>query len=203
MTSVSPRCLNPIELMTVAHCSPAFGRARGAGHDACDQLVKHAIPAARKAGVRVIWVNWGLTDDDLDNIGPAVTRAFGFQGTMNGESIALDKYGDFRYKGGDQQLEDGQPKKKFAGLGQPGGTVPDPASGRDVDAGRLLMRDQWNTELYGALKDLWEEGRHREGRSDVWVHKNRMSALWGSGTDLERYLEGEGIKTLLFAGVSS
>lgn len=133
---------------------------------------------------------------------PAVTRAFGFEGRMNGETVALDKYGDFRYKGGDQQLEDGKAGKKYSGLGKECGVVPDPVSGCKVDAGKLLVRDQWNTELFGPLKGLWEERREMEGRSDVWVHKNRMSGLWGSGSELEGFLEGNGIRTLLFTGVS-
>ena len=39
--------------------------------------------------------------------------------------------------------------------------------------------------------------------TDVWVHKNRMSALWGAGTELEMFLEKEGIRTLLLTGVNT
>lgn len=133
---------------------------------------------------------------------PAVIRAFGFEGTMNDEHVALDKYGDFRYKGGDQQLEDGKAGKKYSGLGRECGVVPDPESAGNVDAGRLLVRGQWNSELFGPLGKMYEEGRTLERREDVWVHKNRMSGLWGTGSELEGYLEREGIKTLLFTGVS-
>lgn len=133
---------------------------------------------------------------------PGVTRAFGFEGTMNSESVALDKYGDFRYKGGDKQLEDGKAGKKYSGLGRACGVVPDPVSGDDVDAGRLLMIGEWNSELFGPLDGLWEEGRELGERGDVWIHKNRMSGLWGTGSELEGYLEKEGIKTLMFTGVS-
>lgn len=132
---------------------------------------------------------------------PAVTRAFGFEGTMNGKPVPMDKYGDFRYKGGDQQLEDGKAGKKYSGLGRECGVVPDPVSGGDVDAGKLLMRDQWNSDLFEPLGKLYEEGKKLEGRSDIWVHKNRMSGLWGSGTALEEVLEKEGIRTLLCTGV--
>jgi nicotinamidase-related amidase len=59
--------------------SEAFGRdQKGPGHAACEQLVKYAIPAARKAGIRVIWVNWGLTEEEAKEMPPAVKRAFGF-----------------------------------------------------------------------------------------------------------------------------
>lgn len=121
---------------------------------------------------------------------------------MNDKRIALDKYGDSRYKGGDQQLEDGEAGKKYSGLGSDGGVVPDPVSGGNVDAGRLLVRDQWNSELYAPLMRLWEEGKNLKERNDVWIHKNRMSGLWGSESELEKFLEKEGIRTLLFTGVS-
>lgn len=132
---------------------------------------------------------------------PAVTRAFGFEGIMNDGPVALDKYGDFRFKGGDQQLEDGKAGKKYSGLGRECGLVPDPESGGDVDAGRLLMRGQWNSELFGPLGKMFEEGKKLERREDVWVHKNRMSGLSGTRSELEQYLDGEGIKTLFFTGV--
>jgi len=45
--------------------SEAFGRKKGGGHAALEQLVEHAIPAARKAGIKVIWLNWGLTDEEV------------------------------------------------------------------------------------------------------------------------------------------
>ncbi len=37
--------------------------------------------------------------------------------------------------------------------------------------GRLLMRDQYNSELYGPLQILYEEGK--AAGTDVWIHKNR------------------------------
>lgn len=37
--------------------------------------------------------------------------------------------------------------------------------------GRLLMRGEFNSDLYGPLQNLYEEGR-RDG-TDVWIHKNR------------------------------
>ena len=37
--------------------------------------------------------------------------------------------------------------------------------------GRLLMRDQYNTELYGPLQHMYLEGK--EKGTDVWIHKNR------------------------------
>ena len=37
--------------------------------------------------------------------------------------------------------------------------------------GRLLMRDQYNSQLYGPLQHMYEQGK-AEG-TDVWIHKNR------------------------------
>jgi nicotinamidase-related amidase len=68
----------------------------------------------------------------------------------------------------------------------------------------LLMRDQWNAGLYGPLVGVYEEGRELEGgREDVWIHKNRMSALWADKTTLGEFLEQQGIRSLLFSGVNT
>ena len=40
-------------------------------------------------------------------------------------------------------------------------------------------------------------------REDVWIHKNRMSGLWGGETACTKYLESQNIRTLLFAGVNT
>ena len=37
--------------------------------------------------------------------------------------------------------------------------------------GRLLMRGEYNSALYGPLQHLYEEGRAHG--TDVWIHKNR------------------------------
>lgn len=84
--------------------STALGRpSTSNGLKAQAQLLEHAIPAARKAGIRVIWLNWGLTDDDLATMPPATLRAFGFEtvlasqfGKANGpgsKDAAIDSHG--------------------------------------------------------------------------------------------------------------
>ena len=66
------------------------------------------------------------------------------------------------------------------------------------------MRDQWNSGLYGPLVGVYEEGKGLGvGREDVWIHKNRMSALWSDRSALGEFLEGEGIRSLLFSGVNT
>lgn len=70
-----------------------------------------------------------------------------------------------------------------------------------VPGGRLLFRDTWNAELYGGLQAMYEAGK--KAGTDVWIHKNRMSGLWGVSTLLQTYLEAEGIRTLFFTGVNT
>ncbi|KAK5128043.1 hypothetical protein LTR85_005160 [Meristemomyces frigidus] len=196
--------------------SAAFGRTRGAGHEALDQLVNHAIPGARKAGIRVVWLNWGLTDQEIEDMPPAVTRAFGFdtvddeEGVLNGHVFeakgagsAVDKHGNRKHQGGHTVLEDGTKGRKYMGIGSECGVVEDPETGKEIDAGRLLMRDAWNSALQTPLDKLYEEGKKLSTRPDVWIHKNRMSGMWGGRTECEDFLEKEGIKTLFFTGVNT
>lgn len=65
------------------------------------------------------------------------------------------------------------------------------------------MRGSWNADLYGPLNEMYEEGRKLPDKPDVWIHKNRMSALWGGRTALDDFLEKEGIRSLLFTGVNT
>ena len=174
--------------------SSALGRTRGAGHVACDNLIQHAIPAARKAGIPIIWVNWGLEDADLETMPPAVTRCFGFPGSKKeGEEVVFDRHGTVRTD------------RAYGGLGAEMGTVKLTNSDRfededpQMDAGRLLFRDTWNAQLYTPLRRVYEES----ASSDAWVHKNRMSGLWASQTPLQKHLEKNNITTLFFAGVNT
>ncbi|KAF8560330.1 Isochorismatase hydrolase [Imleria badia] len=67
--------------------------------------------------------------------------------------------------------------------------------------GRLLMRDECNSELYGPLQEEYLHGK--DTGTDVWIHKNRMSGLWGYQSALDLYLQENGITTLLFGGVNT
>jgi nicotinamidase-related amidase len=183
--------------------SEAFGRdQKGPGHAACEQLVKYAIPAARKAGIRVIWVNWGLTEEEAKEMPPAVKRAFGFfaipeDAKFNAddafghheESVSVDRHGK-------------ENESAYRGIGADCGTLKFP-NGETVEGGRLLMRDSWNAALYPPLDAMFAEGSKLERRPDVWIHKNRMSGLWGASTPLKEFLDEEGIRTLFFTGVNT
>lgn len=67
--------------------------------------------------------------------------------------------------------------------------------GSVVEGGRLLMKDQWNSETYTPLAETHQP-------NDIHVYKNRLSGFWG-GTAIEETLTSRGIKTLLFAGVQT
>ncbi|KAL8283932.1 hypothetical protein RQP46_005364 [Phenoliferia psychrophenolica] len=146
---------------------PGF-RTHAPGLAAKDLLVKYGIPASRSAGVKVLWVNWGLTDDEIANMPPSQAATFGAI-TTGDKSV------------GDFGCEEGI----VAG----------------VNAGRRLVRGSWNAELYGELQGMYEEGE--KAGTDVWIHKNRMSGLWGPGTPLETYLRENKIESLFFAGVNA
>lgn len=180
--------------------SSAFGRKKGAGHSACDRLVQHAVPAARKAEIRIIWLNWGLSEQDFKDCPPAVKRAFGFFSIPTGddaafsdhpESVSVDKHGAPSDK-----------HSAYKGLGADCGTLK-LEDGTTVDGGKLLMADQWNAALYPPLDSMYTEGARLPSNRDVWIHKDRMSGLWGAKTACEQFLEKEGIKTLFFAGVNT
>lgn len=163
--------------------SPLIHKTRGPGHIALDNLAETAIPACRSAGIQIIYLNWGLTERDIEEMPPAGIRAFGFGG-------GRDRFGKFA-------------AGARVGLGNEMGVVRDEETGEEVEMGRMLMRDQWNTKLCPPLDSLYESGKKLEAKPDVWIHKNRMSGMWGSKAACEEFLEEEGIKTLMFAGVNT
>ena len=194
-------------------------RADGAGNMAGKHLLSTAIPAARKAGIRIIWLNWGLTDADFDGMPPSTMRAFGFESAQDqaaqkrlpqsidahgvneaaAEKLMRQKNGENNAKG---LTENGKPIRIYKGLGSEMGPV-ELENGSMVDGGKLLMRDTWNASLPPALDKAYQSGKVISNKPDVWIHKNRMSGLWGSSTPCTEFLEKEGIKTLLFTGVNT
>ncbi|EUC32027.1 hypothetical protein COCCADRAFT_37983 [Bipolaris zeicola 26-R-13] len=183
--------------------SSAFGRnQQSAGHAACEQLARHAIPAARKAGIRVVWVNWGLTEEELKEMPPAVKRAFGFFAIPADSDFSADDA--FGYHEGSVSVNrhGDEGKSMYCGIGADCGTLT-VSEGYCVSGGRLLMRNTWNTEIYPPLEAMYLEGMELDSRPDVWIHKNRMSGLWGATTPLKEFLDQEGIRTLFFTGVNT
>lgn len=192
--------------------SPSLGRRNDSkGLKAATKLAQHAIPAARKAGIRIIWLNWGLTDQDIENMPPATLRAFGFetvpadQDLRSGDKqVAIDDHGI--NQGAPEiakipKTESGKDARIYKGLGTQIGQITT-EDGQSVEAGRLLVRDQWNTALPPKLDKEYQTGLNANP-PDVWIHKNRMSGLWGNSTPCTEYLGKQGIRTLLFSGVNT
>lgn len=185
--------------------SRALGRNAKSGRHLIDRLLQDAIPAARKAQMRVIWLNWGLDERDLAAIPPAVTRTFGFAGPGYAARRSdhaqivnvtlLDKFGKPKSKS----------SHKYAGLGSEyQGIICDPDTGDQIhDPGLCLMKGAWNSALHPPLDNAYLEGSKLETRPDVLLHKNRMSGLCGVTSEFERFLHAEGITTLFFAGVDT
>jgi len=169
-------------------------------YDAQDAILQYAIPAARKLGLQIIWLNWGLTEEDLASMPPAEVRVFAF----NANTEKVD------YGLGDQRGDTDDPTN-FLKCGERPNLLRLPGTelgeivledGSRVNAGRVMMRGTWNTALHGPLAGAYEEGK-KAACPDVWIHKNRNSGLWHERSDFNKYLKKEGIRTLLFSGVNT
>jgi nicotinamidase-related amidase len=144
---------------------------------------------------------------------PSTRRAFGFQTTLEeGKAVAsptrnLDSPTADTQKPASRPdsttTENGKPKRLYRGLGSDIGPVK-LEDGTVVDGGRLLMRSTWNAALPPDLDAVWKHGQSlHPGPADVWIHKNRMSGLWGAATPCTQFLDEKGIRTLFFTGVNT
>ena len=150
--------------------SPLLGRpSNSVGLGIVDKLLRTAIPACRKADIPILWLGWGLTEQDIEEMPPSIVRGFEF--------------------GLDKNFEDGP--KDLGPLGADMGQLKG-EDGKMIDAGRVMMRDQWNTRIYPSLAESAKP-------NDIRIHKNRLSGFSG-GTNIEEELKKRGIRTLLFAG---
>lgn len=188
--------------------SPALGRPpESKGLAVQDRLLRYAIPAAREAGMQVVWLNWGLSDSDLETLPPATFRAFGFS-TMSttdfntSYSSPASSHPDRSVVESSLNTKDlGKEPRLYRGLGQPLGEAT-LANGEVVSAGRMLMRDQWNSELALPLSESFKAS-FETSKPDVWLNKSRLSGLHVSDSPAGSYFQNHGIKTLLFAGVNT
>lgn len=158
-----------------------------------DTITQFAIPAARKAGIQIIWLNWGLTEDDVSSLPPNVMRVFGWAPNSD-ENQGATVYGDDHFSNVGESPRRG-------GLGTDMGEVT-LDDGVKIQAGRALMRDTWNAAIHDPLMPIFEEGQ-KASRPDVLVHKDRNSGLWNDHSALHEYLKREGIRTLLFTGMNT
>ncbi|KPM41130.1 hypothetical protein AK830_g5437 [Neonectria ditissima] len=149
--------------------SPLLGRPPDSlGLKIVDKLLGQVIPACRRADIPIAWLGWGLEERDLDDMPPSIARGYAFPLDKNFvEPRFLGSLGDDI---GQLKLDDGAV----------------------IEAGRVMMRDQWNTAFFPALAEAAKP-------QDIWINKNRLSGFWG-GTGIEEVLRKRGIKTLLFSG---
>lgn len=178
--------------------SAAMGRQRGEGHEAEDVLLELGIPAAREAGIQIVWLTWGISEEGIKTLPPTVWRIFGWEIAENNGGFDVVDDDPGQAQGRTLQVPE---KKSDGGIGSNLGLVK-LEDGSVVDAGKMLIRDQWNTRLHGPLDEAFHDGQ-RAMAPDMRFHKERLSGLWGEASELETFLKKQNIKTLLFAGVNT
>ena len=66
--------------------SPNLGRPSDAiGLKVVDKLLEHAVPACRKAGIPIVRLGWGLTEQDIDEMLPTIVNGFEANNNFRGE----------------------------------------------------------------------------------------------------------------------
>ncbi|CAM1508595.1 Fc.00g054430.m01.CDS01 [Cosmosporella sp. VM-42] len=172
--------------------SRALGNDNQAFFDAEDTVLKHAIPAARKSGIQIIWVTTGYSDEDLLEMDPAVFRTFNFEAVKESPDWPNLPPGEgFSNKGEYRNMK---------GVGDPIGEI-ELEDGTKIDAGRVLVRGSWNSWLHDPLADAYEESKSTQ-RPDVHFYKNRSSGMCERMTALNDYLKSNNFRTLLFTGIN-
>lgn len=168
--------------------------------EAQDALLQHAIPAARKLGLQIIWLNWGFTEEDLTSLPPAEVRLCAFNIIKHKKDYGFgDRIGNPNDPANFIKCRETPNLANLPGTDLGEIVLED---GSRVNAGRSMMRDTWNTALSGPLADAYEEGK-KATRPDVVINKNRKSGLWNTKTDLAQYLKEQNIRTLLFSGINT
>ncbi|KAI1123664.1 isochorismatase family protein [Nemania abortiva] len=155
-------------------------------------ILESAIPAARKAGIQIIYLTTGYSDDDLLEMDPAVFRTFDFnpdEEDPNWENL----------RPGEGFSDKGEYRNK-KGIGEEIGEV-ELNKHTKVNAGRVLIRGSWNSQLHDPLAKSYEASQATQ-KPDVHFYKNRSSGMCTRMTDLTEYLEEHKLKTLLFTGIN-
>lgn len=203
---ISNVSLDPVKTALLIIDMQNFSMSSALGEDdvpavsqAQDVLLQYAIPAARKANVQIIWLNWGFDESDLETLTPAAMRVFGW--TANCDSDDYDIFNSSLIAAGVEKMDRcGEvPTGRHPGVELGEVILPD---GTKVDAGRALMKGTWNADLHGPLLSAFQEGQ-TAARPDVIIHKNRNSGLYSSSCELAQYLKKEGIRSLLFTGMNT
>ena len=106
--------------------SPALGRpSKGVAMKAVDKLLKYAIPACRKAQIPIVWLGWGVTEQDIEEMPPTIIK--GFQDDANFECLPHWPVGKLGADIGPVKLEDGS----------------------TIEGGKVLKPGAWNTKFTG------------------------------------------------------
>jgi nicotinamidase-related amidase len=140
-----------------------------------DELLKYAIPACRKAGIPIVWLNWGLTEQDINEMPPTIVKGFAADSNFDGPRRIEGLGSDI----GSLQLEDGSV----------------------VQGGRVLMRDQWNSASYAPLEakhqpqDIWIHKNRLSGfwggtESEEVLASRRIRTLLFSGANTDQRVGG-------------
>lgn len=129
--SIRPRLPLSSSISRTTSFSPHLGRpVDSPGLELVDTLLDHAIPACRKAGIPVVWVGWGLTDENIDEMPPTIVKGFAADNNFEGPR----KVGKLGSEIGFVRLDDG--------------TI--------IDTGRVLMKDEWSSKFYHSLEEVAE-----------------------------------------------
>jgi hypothetical protein len=97
--------------------SPALGRpSESLGLQVAEKLKEQVIPACRKAGILILWLGWGLAQEDIDGMPPTIVREFSLDNNFEGDR----KMPELGVSIGPVKLDDGS----------------------TIEGGKVLMRDE-------------------------------------------------------------
>ncbi|KIK68119.1 hypothetical protein GYMLUDRAFT_810917 [Collybiopsis luxurians FD-317 M1] len=141
------------------------------------------VNAFRRAGIQILWVNWGVTNFDIINMPPAFIQGFSSDDTS--ATSFGSEMGTVIVPQSDQSIA---------------ATSSTPGPNITIDAGRKLTRGSWNAQLWGDLFTEQTEGV--ANGTDFYFNKNRLSGMWGPSTPLQMWLQDNSITTLFLGGVN-
>lgn len=196
--SLTPVVIDPAKTALIIIDMQNYNLAKELGNnvqayfDAEEAILRYALPAARKAALQVVWLTWGLTDEDMEAMDPGPVRTFGWHTVK----IPDAKPG----RPGEDRRNDGELRNQ-GGIGDELGEV-SLEDGTKVDGGRILFKGSWNAQMHGALHEAFVESAS-SSRPDVHIHKNSNSGMTDKTPELAEFLQREGIRTLLFTGTNT
>ena len=167
--------------------------------EAEERILRCGIPAARKAGIQIIWLNWGLTDEDLLLLPPQQFRVFGWSPNVQDGRCGID-FRESTTASARDFVHGGERRVRNAPGDELGEVTLE--NGSKVDAGRALFKDTWNAALHDPLAASFNESQ-KSLLPDVSFHKNRNSGMCEAMTECTDFLVKKGIRTLLFTGMNT